>query len=547
MSVELRPYQRDAIDAILTARREGTSRMVVCLPTGTGKTVIFAELARRARHPVLVLAHRAELLAQARDKIARALGDDRAVSIEQGAARAPADARVVVASIRSLHEERLGAALAGRDLRLVIYDECHHAAAPDNVRVLRQLGAFEPGWPGTLVGFTATTERGDGLGLDTVFERIVFRRGLPEMIAQEYLSPLRGFRVTSTADLREVSTWGDDFDPDELAEAVDIESRNALVARSILELARDRRTLVFCVTVAHARNLARVLNGIGVPTGIVYGEMPAPDRARTLAQFRAGELRAVTNVGVLTEGFDDPGVSAVAMARPTRSAGLYQQCVGRGTRLSPGKRDCVVLDFVDLSELSLVSLPTLFGMPRDLDLDGQDAADAGRRWAELLAPTGLEVSEATALTLAEIKQRLAAFDPLTAQVDPELTAISNHAWISLGAAGLALQYLERGAVRTYAVLDGGGARGKRYRVLHDGEEVARFSRVEDAVEAVDHEVEARGPAAAASALPDARWRAAAVAPATAQALGAPDGSLTEGEAHRRLAWRQWARPGRHNT
>ncbi|HEX3851105.1 MAG TPA: DEAD/DEAH box helicase, partial [Polyangiaceae bacterium] len=363
----LRPYQREAIDAVLAARRSGVRRMLVCLPTGAGKTVIFSQLAQLARRQVLVLAHREELLSQAQGKLEQALQGMHVVAIERGAERAPADAKVLVCSIRSLHEERLAQVIRGRDFGLVIYDECHHAAADDNLRVLTQLGVFDSAWSGTLLGFTATTARGDGKGLDAIFERIVYSRALPELIDDGYLSPLRGFRVSTSADLTRLSTTGLDFHEDELSEAVDIEERNALVARSIQELARDRRTIAFCVTVNHARNLCRSLNVLGVPSGIVHGALPAAQRARALADFRAGATQVLCNVAVLTEGFDDPGVSCIAMARPTRSEGLYAQCVGRGTRLHPGKEDCLILDFVDTSSLSLCSLPSLFGVPRDLD------------------------------------------------------------------------------------------------------------------------------------------------------------------------------------
>lgn len=539
----LRPYQREAIEAVVAARRRGVRRMMICLPTGTGKTVVFSQLASRAQHPVLVLAHRAELLEQARDKIARALGPGGGlVAIEQGQRRAPPEARVVVASIRTLHADRIGSVLQGRDIRLVIYDECHHAAATDNRRVLEQIGAFEEDWPGTLLGFTATTQRGDGQGLDEVFEEIVYQRGLIEMIADGFLAPLRGYRIESSADLRGLSSTASDFDPDELAEEVDIETRNGLVARAILELARDRRTLVFCVNVNHAMNLARTLNHIGVRTGIVHGEMPGPDRERTLADFRAGRLRALTNVGVLTEGFDDPEVSAVAMARPTRSEGLYQQCVGRGTRLYPGKEDCLILDFVDLSDLSLVTLPSLFGMPRQVDLEGEDAASASQFWQRLELP-GEAFAEAESLTLQEIRERAEAFDPLTLHIDPEVIAISENAWCSLGTAGLALHILRKGKISEFLILDSGGS-GKKYRVMHDDRLVARFSRIEEAVEAVDYEIARMGARVLASARGTAGWRFDPVPPELrAQLSGLRTSRIAgnRGEALQLLAWAAHAR------
>lgn len=503
---ELRGYQREAIEAVIAARRAGVRRMVVCLPTGAGKTVIFSHLARLATRQVLVLAHREELLAQAVDKLGRALEGTRVVGLERGTSRAPAEAKVLVASLRSLHPDRIGQVLGGRDLGLIIYDECHHAPAEDNLRVLRTIGAFEPGWPGTLLGFTATTARGDGQGLDTVFERIVYSKTLPDLIDAGFLAPLKGYRIATAADLTRLSAGGADFAEAELAEAVDIQERNALVARSIQELARDRRTIAFCVTVNHARNLARALNHVGVPAGIVHGEMAAADRARALAEFREGRVRVLANVAVLTEGFDDPGVSCVAMARPTRSEGLYAQCVGRGTRLAEGKRDCLILDFVDVSNLSLCTLPTLFGCPADVDFAGQDARDGARQWQQIqLDYPALEL-EVGALTLREIQDRAAAFDPLTLELDREVRAISPNAWFSLGRHGVGLHYAPaKGVISSVTVL-ARGARGKRWEVAIDGQAVERFSILEDAVAAVDHEIEQRGRAAQASARHDAPWR-----------------------------------------
>jgi ATP-dependent helicase IRC3 len=505
--VTLRPYQQRAIDAVLLARRQGLRRLLVCLPTGAGKTVIFSRLAQLAQRQVLVLAHREELLLQARDKIRQALGDEQSVAIERGAERAAADAKVLVCSIRSLHEERLTEVMRGRRLGLVVYDECHHAAADDNLRVLRQLGVFEPDWSGTLLGFTATTARGDGKGLDQIFQRIVYSRTLPELIDDGYLSKLRGFRVRTSADLTRLSSTGIDFREDELAEAVDIEERNALVARSIQELARDRRTIAFCVTVNHARNLSRALNLLGVPAGVVHGALPGEERARALAEFRSGRVQVMCNVAVLTEGFDDPGVSCVAMARPTRSEGLYAQCVGRGTRLHEGKSDCLILDFVDASQLSLCGLPSLFGVPGGLDLRGEDVARARQIWQQILFDhPGFEL-EAGTFTLPEIQERAASFDPLTLATDHEVRAISANAWFSLGRHGLGLHFERRPGTPCEVTVLKRAERGKRWEVSLDGRVQERFSTVEAAVEAVDYEIARMGALPRVSALEDAPWRA----------------------------------------
>jgi superfamily II DNA or RNA helicase len=502
----LRPYQQETVEAVIAARKQGVQRMLVCLPTGAGKTVIFAHLARLARRQVLVLAHREELLAQARDKIERAMGGEAIVAIERGAERAPAQARVLVCSIRSLHEQRLARVMRDRDVGLVIYDECHHAAAEDNRRVLEQLGAFDPQWRGTLLGFTATTSRGDGQGLDGIFQRIVFARSLVEMIQDGFLAPLRGFRISTAADLNELSTTGLDFREEELEAAIDVDERNALVARSIQELARDRRTIAFCVTVAHARNLCKALNHLGVRAGIVHGTMPSEQRAAALVDFREGRTSALTNVAVLTEGFDDPGVSCIAMARPTRSEGMYAQCVGRGTRLHAGKRDCLILDFVDLSKLSLCTLPSLFGMPRDMNLLGADAVEARRAFDHVLFDyPGFEI-EAGEISLREIQQRAAHFDPLSLKTDREVRAISGNAWVSLGRQGIALHFHKRPGQVCEALVLSRHARGRRWEVSMDGKVVERFSTIEEAVQAVDYEVAALGRSAALSARDNASWR-----------------------------------------
>ncbi len=500
MKFKLRDYQQQAISSAIQARREGYRRLLICLPTGAGKTVIFSELCRLANQKVLVLAHREELLYQARSKIHQMTEGHLSIGIEQGDQQADSDCQVVIASIRSLQDQRLERLNRTFDFGLVIYDECHHAAAEDNKRVLKQLGSFDPDWTGTLIGFTATTTRGDGIGLNTIFEVIVYERNILDLISENYLVPLRGYRINTDVDLYNLIGSTEE----ELTEKVDIESRNGLVARSIQELARDRRTIVFCVSVIHAINLAKALNILGIPTGVVYGNMSKEKRQATLERFRNEKLMCITNVMVLTEGFDDPGVSCIAMARPIKSEGLYAQCVGRGARLSPNKEDCLVLDFVDLSDLSLVNLPSLFGLPRQLDLEGRTIDEANKIYQQLrLNFPGFEL-EAREITLTDIKKRAEAFDPLTMEIHPEITAITRNGWFSLGQKGLALHFLnEEGELLKAEILR---AKRKRYHVQLNGERVASFSKIIDAVEAFDYEIEQMGFVESRTARDDASWR-----------------------------------------
>ena len=514
--MKLRPYQREAIEAVITARRRGVRRMLIALPTGAGKTVIFSELIRLARRGVLVLAHRDELLTQAKAKVEAALrrvGDTRRVEIERGAERASSVAKVVIASLRSLHEGRIGRVLAGRDIHLVIYDECHHAVAERNREVLERIGVFAEDWPGTLVGFTATTRRADGRGLNEVFEEIVCERTLEQMIEAGYLRPLAGLRVETKVDISSVPLEGEDFELDALEDAVDIETRNQLVARSIMELCRDRRTIAFCVGVRHASNLAAALNRQGVRAAIIHGEMPKPDRERTLARFREGHFRVITNVGVLTEGFDDPGVSAVAMVRPLRSESLYLQCVGRGMRLHPSARDCLVLDFVDLSGLDIVTTATL--LPGKTRPAPERETTEGEAGPAPQIPVDDDADEAPA-TLAEITERLCAFDPLTMVQTREAAAISPNAWLSLGTRGMLLHFVDRSGQLCRFELRPRPGRQRGAEIWLDERQLSAAPTMSDAIEAVDFELSNYGDPA--SARPDAPWRLREITPELEMAL-----------------------------
>jgi ATP-dependent helicase IRC3 len=430
----LRDYQHECLRAILNRYKAGLRRQIVCLPTGTGKTVIFAQFPAflRMKKRMLVLAHRAELLEQARDKIMRA-NPSLKVEIEQAGRSASPDSAVVVASVPTLGRKgskRL-AALDPEQFYVVVVDEAHHATADSYVRILNHLGYESPDTPKLLVGFTATPKRSDGAGLDRVFDEIVFSRTLPEMIRTGYLAPVAGYRVETDIDLSGVSTRMGDFVASQLSDAVNVVDRNALVVKVFIERLAPRRTLVFCVDVAHAKDQAEAFRANGVAAGCITGDTDPVQRADTLAAFAAGDIDVLTNCMVLTEGYDEPSVEGIILARPTKSTLLYTQMIGRGTRLHPGKENVTIIDIVDNSRRhSLVTLPTLFGLTPHFDLKGKttDYIERALRWVEHERPW-VRTDQVT--DLDELRYRCTHVELVNLEVPEELHGCARFAWTQI--------------------------------------------------------------------------------------------------------------------
>lgn len=344
-----RPYQVAAIAAVQAGFEAGCRSQLVVMPTGTGKTVVFALLTeawKRQGDRTLVLAHRDELLEQAQNKLRDAgVHSER----EQGSRHASLGASVVVASVQSLQRKRLER-FPRSHFRRIVVDEAHHAPAKTYRNVTEYFDQA------LVAGFTATPGRLDGKALGACFEKLAFRYELREAIREGYLVPLVARRVlVAGLDLSRVRIHHGDLDQAELSELLSAEKPLHETVTPLLELAGDRRTIVFAVDVAHARRLAEVANRHRPGCAIaVDGTASADDRKRALAAFRAGEHQFLVNCALFTEGFDEPSVACVAIIRPTQSRELYTQMVGRGTRLlgltlaasiANGKRDCSILDF----------------------------------------------------------------------------------------------------------------------------------------------------------------------------------------------------------
>ena len=365
-------------------------RPAVVLPTGAGKTVVFATLIKEfmpwadddpvtgipANHGrrVIVLAHRDELVDQAIAKI-------RAIAPELNVGKIKADENaygvdVMVCSVQTLaRATRRQQVVDGQkkygQVGLIITDECHHAAASSYKLVY---AAF----PDALqLGVTATLERGDGVGLGGTWDDVVYSRSILNLISKGHLTDVRTRRVDLKGlDLGGVKTSGGDWQAGALGDALMEEHADDAIVQAYKEHAEDSQTIVFTPTVAMAWATVSAFDRAGVPSEAVCGETPREERHRIFESFRTGATRVLVNCMVLTEGFDAPWAEVAVIARPTKNASLYTQMVGRVLRPWPGKKEALVLDLVGASANKLRTLIDLSPGEVVSIEDGESLAEA---------------------------------------------------------------------------------------------------------------------------------------------------------------------------
>ena len=346
--MKLRPYQREAVEAVYEHLRTRDDNPCVVIPTGGGKTHVIAEICRDAVQKwngrVIVLAHVKELLEQAAEKLRAACPDLPVGVYSAGLGRRDLGYAVTIAGIQSVYQR-------ARDLGpadLVIVDEAH-LIPPDGEGMYRRFLADARDLCGhqRVIGLTATPYRmktGAICGAENILNHVCFEAGVRELIVQGYLSPLRSRGSGVRVDTSGLHVRAGEFVAGEVEDLM--ESVVEASCRDILEQTAARRSvLIFCAGVQHGEHVAGTLRELGADCGFVCGETPGTERGALLDRFRRGELRYLANVNVLTTGFDAPGIDCVVLLRPTLSPGLYYQMVGRGFRLAPGKRDCLVLDY----------------------------------------------------------------------------------------------------------------------------------------------------------------------------------------------------------
>ena len=336
--MQLRPYQEEAKQAILGEWNKGINRTLLVLPTGCGKTIVFAKVTEeqvKQGDRVLILAHRFELLQQACDKIEQATGLKSAMEKAEYTCMG-SWYRVVVGSVQTLMREKRLNGFAKDFFDTIIVDEAHHVLSDSYQKVLEHFDSAK------VLGVTATPDRGDMRNLGQCFESLAYEYTLPKAIKEGYLSPIKAQTIPLKLDLTGVATQAGDFKSSDLGTALDPYLNQ--IAEEMAKICMDRKTVVFLPLVKTSQKFRDILNGIGFSAAEVNGN--SEDRAKVLSDFETGKYNVLCNSMLLTEGWDCPAVDCIVVLRPTKVRSLYCQMVGRGTRLAPGKEELLLLDFL---------------------------------------------------------------------------------------------------------------------------------------------------------------------------------------------------------
>lgn len=425
--MDLRPYQEEARSGIHREWDEGRRRTLLVLPTGTGKTIVFAKITEdvvREGGRVLILAHRGELLDQAADKIKKSTGLNSAVEKAEESCIG-SWFRVVVGSVQTMCREKRLAQFAPDFFDAIIIDEAHHSLSETYQRVLNHFPSAK------VLGVTATPDRGDMKNLGEYFDSLAFEYTLPRAIREGYLCKIQVQTIPLRLDISQVGTSAGDFKVGEIGTALDPYLEQ--IAQEMKQYCQGRKTVVFLPLIATSQKFCQLLKNQGFRAAEVNGN--SVDRAEILADFAAGKYDVLCNSMLLTEGWDCPSVDCIVVLRPTKVRSLYCQMVGRGTRIAPGKENLLLLDFLWMTDRHELCRPAALIAP------SKEIADAmTKRINDAAAPLDLEEAEekasedvvaereeALAKQLAEMRKRKKKLvDPLQFEMSIQAEDLSGY-------------------------------------------------------------------------------------------------------------------------
>lgn len=426
--MELRPYQQEAKDAIFEQWDNGVKKTLLVLPTGCGKTVVFAKVTEdcvRQGNRVLILAHRGELLDQAADKLMKTTGLGCALEKAENTCLG-SWFRVVVGSVQTLMRQKRLDQFPEDFFDTIIIDEAHHCISDSYQKVLKHFLDAQ------ILGVTATPDRGDMQNLGQFFESLAYEYTLPKAIKEGYLTPIKALTIPLKIDMSSVSVQAGDFKASDIGTALDPYLEG--IAEEMKKYCSDKKTVVFLPLVKTSQKFRDLLNEHGFQAAEVNGN--SQDRAEILADFETGKYNVLCNSMLLTEGWDCPSVDCIVVLRPTKVRSLYCQMVGRGTRLFPGKDHLLLLDFLwhterhelchpaslicsneEVAQKMTENLEEAAGCPIDIEDAEQKASE------DVVA----QREEALAKQLAEMKRRKKKLvDPLQFEMSIQAEDLSGY-------------------------------------------------------------------------------------------------------------------------
>lgn len=418
--MELRPYQNEAVDAVMESWQHYDKALLV-LPTGTGKTIVFSNIAKRCVEGgdrVLILAHRGELLEQAADKLKSSTGIDSALE-KAGSTAEGSFFPVTVGSVQTLQNKKRLERFPKDYYQVIIIDEAHHALSNSYQNVINY---FENA---KVLGVTATPDRGDMKNLGEVFENLAYEYSLPQAIRDGYLCRIKAQTIPIDIEIGNVKMSQGDYQAGDLGTALDPYLEE--IARQLPKYCWDRKTVIFLPLVSTSQKMCQLINEQeGMSACEVNGN--SSDRADVLADFEAGKYNVICNSMLLTEGWDCPVVDCVIVLRPTKVRSLYCQMIGRGTRLYPGKDHVLLLDFMwHTSRMDLCRPACLVGKnqneidaamkvidagaePVDIDEAMEKGAEDAKRQREEAAAKLLEENRKKKAKMIDVMQYIYSID-----------------------------------------------------------------------------------------------------------------------------------------
>lgn len=353
--IKLRPYQKECVK-ILNELPEG-SKSVCAIATGLGKTVIMSRI--KCKGKMLILSHRDELVRQPEKYFAE---QGLSFGVEKGSEMADLKCKVVSASVQTLKSDSRLKRYSPEHFEIIIVDEAHHSAAPTYRKIINYFH------PKKLIGMTATPQRGDGIGLEDIYNDIVYKKDILWGIKNGYLTNLNcRMIVVKNITLNGIRMTAGDFNASELSDRIDVEEMFSQITETYQNYCLDKHTLIYTLSVKGCyevqKHLRRLFNTKKEKNSIqvITGKIPLEERQRIEKDFLTGKVRCIINCMTLTEGTDLPNADAIICARPTVNPTLYTQIIGRGTRLYPGKESCLVLDIAPRSKRNLCNMYTLVG------------------------------------------------------------------------------------------------------------------------------------------------------------------------------------------